>query len=81
MCLVSKSEDESAEFTPTPKTLDEIVGTSGTRNSWFNTGDYVLVKFSAKNVEYYYTVVIDIDEDENYLWVTFLKICDIFNRR
>lgn len=56
---------------------DDIAGTSGIRNSCYNTGDYVLVKFPAKNVEYRYAAVInEIDDDENDLRVTFLKICD-----
>lgn len=51
--------------------------TSGIRHSSYNTGDYVLVKFPTKNVEYRYAAVInDIDEDENELRVTFLKICN-----
>lgn len=81
----SEPEDhESAkpELTPTPnkspQRLDDVVaGPSGIRNSCYNTGDYVLVKYAAKNVEYRYAAVINnIDNDENDLRVTFLKICD-----
>ncbi|KAK0158077.1 hypothetical protein PV327_011156 [Microctonus hyperodae] len=58
--------------------LDEnIAGTSGIQNSCYNTGDYVLVKYPAKNVEYRYAAVInEIDDDESDLRVTFLKICN-----
>ncbi|CAK1584774.1 unnamed protein product [Parnassius mnemosyne] len=78
---ISEQNLESVETsTPNklPKTFDdEIAGTSGTQNSCYNTGDYVLVKLSAKNVEYRYAAVVnEIDEDENDLQVTFLKICD-----
>ncbi|XP_049871225.1 uncharacterized protein LOC126373477 [Pectinophora gossypiella] len=61
-----------------PKRLDEdIAGPSGYQNSCYNTGEYVLVKFPAKNVEYRYAAVInDIDGDENDLRVTFLKVCN-----
>lgn len=56
---------------------DDIAGTSGTRNSYYNAGDYVLVKFPIKNAEYRYAAVTnEIDDDENDLRVTFLKICD-----
>ena len=81
----SEPEDlESAEreLTSTPNKStqgldDDIAGTNRIRNSCYNTGDYVLVKFPAKNVEYRYAAVInEIDDDENDLRVTFLKICD-----
>ncbi|KAF5275007.1 hypothetical protein FQA39_LY06944 [Lamprigera yunnana] len=81
----SELEDlESAEpkLIPTPnkspQRLDvDIAGTSGTRNSCYNTGDYVLVKFPTKNVKYRYAAVInEIDDDKNDLRVAFLKICD-----
>nr|CAH7736055.1 unnamed protein product [Callosobruchus chinensis] len=50
---------------------------SGTRNSCYSTGDYVLVKFLTKNVEYHYAAIInEIDDYENNLHVTFLKICE-----
>lgn len=50
-------ESAEPELTPTlnksPQRLGfDITGTSGIRNSYYNTGDYVLVKFSTKNVEY-----------------------------
>ncbi|KAJ8719460.1 hypothetical protein PYW08_011635 [Mythimna loreyi] len=75
-------EPAKSELTPTQtKSLqrldDAIPGTSGFQNSFYNTGDYVLVKYTAKNVEYRYAAVINgIDDEENDLRVTFLKICD-----
>lgn len=48
-----------------------------TTGNAFNTGDYILVKLPAKNMEYRYVSVIDIiDEEEDELRVTFLKLCD-----
>nr|CAH7719872.1 unnamed protein product [Callosobruchus chinensis] len=75
-------ESVETELTPTPNKSpqrldDDIAGTSGSRNTCYNTGDYVLVKFPTKNVEYRYAAVInEIDDYENDLRVTFLKICD-----
>lgn len=77
----SEPEDfESAKpemIRTSPQRLDDdIAGTSGIGNSCYNTGDYVLVKYPAKNIEYRYAAVInDIDNDESELRVTFLKIC------
>ncbi|KAL3282062.1 hypothetical protein HHI36_005262 [Cryptolaemus montrouzieri] len=56
---------------------DDIAGMSGTRNSYYNTGDHVLIKYPTKNVECSYVAVInEIDDDENDLRVTFIKIYD-----
>lgn len=76
----SENDLDSAEFTPDmlTKALDaEVAGTSGEHQPCYNTGDYVLVRFSVKNMDYRYAAVInEIDEEENDLRVTFLKICD-----
>ncbi|CAH1107026.1 unnamed protein product [Psylliodes chrysocephalus] len=64
-------ETAKPELIPAPNKFpqrfdDVIAGTSGTRNSYYNTGDYVLVKYPAKNVEYRYAAVInEIDDDED----------------
>lgn len=74
-------ETAKPELIPAPNKFpqrfdDVIAGTSGTRNSYYNTGDYFLVKYPAKNVEYRYAAVInEIDDDEDDVRVTFLKIC------
>lgn len=59
--VFTESEPEDCEaakpgLTPTPnkspKRLDnDIAGTSGIRNSLHNTGDYILVKYPAKNID------------------------------
>lgn len=55
---------------------NEAGPSSSTRIS-FNTGDYLLVKLLARNMEYRYVSVIDvIDEEDAEIRVTFLKLCD-----
>ncbi|CAH2014479.1 unnamed protein product, partial [Acanthoscelides obtectus] len=56
---------------------DEVAGTSCRQHSCYSTGDYVLVRFLVKHVEYRYAAVVNkVDEEENDLRVTFLKVCD-----
>ena len=56
---------------------DDVAGTGGIQKLKNNTGDYILVKLPSKNVEYRYAAVInEMDDDENELRVTFLKIWD-----
>lgn len=57
---------------------DQVPGFSGEHMSGYNTGDYVLVRFSAKSCEYRYVAAINnVDEEENDFRVTFLKVCDV----
>ncbi|CAG9577518.1 unnamed protein product [Danaus chrysippus] len=51
--------------------------TSGLQQTYYNSGDYVLVKFTVGNREYRYAAVVNkVDDEDGELTVTFLKICD-----
>lgn len=48
----------------------------------YNSGDYVLVKFNVRQMEYRYAAVINqVDNEECELTVTFMKICDNMGRK
>ncbi|KAK0177169.1 hypothetical protein PV328_001247 [Microctonus aethiopoides] len=52
-------------------------GPNDQEKSGYEPGDYVLVRFPTKNVEYRCAAMInEINEEDNDLQVTFLKICD-----
>uniref|UniRef100_A0A2A4JCW7 Uncharacterized protein n=1 Tax=Heliothis virescens TaxID=7102 RepID=A0A2A4JCW7_HELVI len=54
-----------------------LAGPSSINQQNYTIGDYVLVKFLVRNIEYCYAAVINkIDMEKGELTVTFLKICD-----
>lgn len=64
-------------LTEAPKENYAKARPSGQQKSCYKPGDYVPVRFRIKNAEYRYVSVINkIDEEENDLRFTFLKICN-----